>query len=321
MKKLITLLTSVLVIGLFLAGCSSETEQEPEASTDGVLKIYTTVYPLQFFTEEIGKDLVDVSTIYPPGSDEHTFEPSQKDMMKLADSDLFIYIGLGLEGFVSNAEKTLKNEDVILFPAGEGIHLDAPEEEEEEDADGHADDHDEHGHNNDIDPHVWIDPLYAKELAEGIKNELIKQLPEQEQLLEENYTALADKLDALHQQFETTINEAEKKQIIVSHAAYGYWEKRYGLEQISVSGLSSSSEPTQKQLEHIIITAKEHDLRYIFFEQNVSSRLTETVQKEMDAESLILHNLSVLTDEDISKNRNYITIMEDNLNAIKTALY
>ncbi|WP_077214326.1 metal ABC transporter solute-binding protein, Zn/Mn family [Bacillus dakarensis] len=315
MKKLLSLVTSVLVIGLFLAGCGSETEteQEPENSNQGLLKIYTTVYPLQFFTEEIGKDLVDVSTIYPPGSDEHTFEPSQKDMMQLADSDLFIYVGLGLEGFVNNAEKTLKDEDVILFPAGEGIHLDP----HEEDADGH----DDHGHNHDVDPHVWIDPVYAKELAEGIKNELIKQLPDHEQQLEENYAALSDQLDRLHEQFETTIKEANKKQIIVSHAAYGYWEERYGLEQISVSGLSSSSEPTQKQLENIISTAKEHDLKYIFFEQNVSSRLTETVQKEMNAESLVLHNLSVLTDKDISENRNYFTIMEDNLNAIKTALY
>ena len=64
-----------------------------------------------------------LETIYPPGSNEHTFDPSQKDMMKLADSDLFIYVGLGLEGFVEKAKSTLKNEKVTLLEAGEHIHI------------------------------------------------------------------------------------------------------------------------------------------------------------------------------------------------------
>ena len=87
------------------------------------LTVYTTVYPLQYFTESIGGNVVQVETVYPPGSDEHTFDPSQKDMMKLADSDLFIYVGLGLEGFVEKAKSTLENEKVTLLAAGEHIHL------------------------------------------------------------------------------------------------------------------------------------------------------------------------------------------------------
>ena len=87
------------------------------------LTVYTTVYPLQFFTEEIGKDAVKVETIYPPGTDEHTFDPSQKDIIKLANSDLFIYVGLGLEGFVEKAKTTLENEKVTMLAAGEHIHI------------------------------------------------------------------------------------------------------------------------------------------------------------------------------------------------------
>ena len=131
---------------------------------------------------------------------------------------------------------------------------------------------------------------------------------------------LAQKLDTLNEQFTEVINEAENKDIIVSHAAYGYWESRYGLEQISVSGLSTSSEPSQKDLEKIIETAKEKNINYIFFEQNVSSKITEIVQNEIGAEALVLHNLSTRTDEDIKKNRDYFTIMEDNLQSLKTGL-
>jgi zinc transport system substrate-binding protein len=313
MKK--SLVYFILLLILAITGCASEDTTDEQNNADEKLLVYTTVYPLQYFTEEIGKEFVTVETIYPPGSDEHTFEPSQKDMIQLAESDLFIYVGLGLEGFVDKAKQTLENEKVSLLAAGEHLHLD---ENEEHGDDNHEDE--EHGHDHgDIDPHVWVDPLYAKELAEAIKNELTEQLPDQKEQLESNYEKLANKLDELDSQFEDMVNQSKQKEFIVSHAAYGYWE-RYGLEQISISGMSSSSEPTQKELKQIILTAKEHNLEYIFFEQNVSSRLAEIVQDEMNAEPLLLHNLSVLTDEDISKERTYFSIMEDNLKALETAL-
>ncbi|WP_264738841.1 metal ABC transporter solute-binding protein, Zn/Mn family [Cytobacillus firmus] len=337
----------VFILGLILvlSGCS---DAKPEENSSNKTTVYTTVYPLQYFAERIGGDALEVETIYPPGSDEHTFEPSQKDMMKLADSDLFIFIGLGLEGFVEKAKDTLKNEKVKMVAAGENIefvHSDEnhdPSHEEEEHADEaeHEEEHtDEHGaesedghehegeseeghdHNHgDIDPHVWLDPLYSKELAESIKDALVEQMPEQKEQFEQNYLELAQELDNLHNDFEQTVQNAKHKEFIVSHAAYGYWEERYGLDQISVSGLNSSSEPTQKELQKIIAEAKEHDLKYVFFEQNVSSKLTEILQKEIGAEPLMLHNLSVLTEENIKENQTYFTLMEDNLASLKKAL-
>ena len=327
MKRFLQLMSFLLPISLFVAGCGGTPEINKEnAQSDRQLTVYTTVYPLQYFTEVIGGNFVQVETVYPPGSDEHTFEPSQKDMMKLADSDLFIYVGLGLEGFVENAKSTLKNEKVSLLASGEHIHL------EEGGATNKAEDHakdethaedlvNEDGHNHgDINPHVWLDPVYSKELAESIKDALIKQMPENEEQFVQNYNALVQKLDTLNNDFSEVISQAKDPEILVSHAAYGYWESRYGLKQISISGLSTSTEPSQKELESIVSTAKEHNTNYIFFEQNVSSKITEIVQNEIGAEALILHNLSTRTDEDIKKNRDYFTIMEDNLQSLKTGL-
>ena len=338
-------LVFILGLTLVLSGCS---EEKPEENISNKTKVYTTVYPLQYFTERIGGDALEVETIYPPGSDEHTFEPSQKDMMKLADSDLFIFIGLGLEGFVEKAKETLKNEKVKMVAAGENIefvhsdenhdpaHEDEGHSDEAEHEEEHADEHgaeSEEGHDHegeseegpdhnhgDIDPHVWLDPLYSKELAESIKDALVEKMPEQKEQFEQNYLKLAEELDNLHNDFEQTVQNAVHKEFIVSHAAYGYWEDRYGLDQISVSGLNSSSEPTQKELQKIIAEAKEHDLKYVFFEQNVSSRLTETLQKEIGAEPLMLHNLSVLTEENIKENQTYFTLMNENLAALEKAL-
>ncbi|OMF52155.1 adhesin [Paenibacillus sp. FSL R5-0490] len=321
MKK--AFLIYILGLILVLSGCTGDKTEENSSKT----MVYTTVYPLQYFTEQIGGEAIKVETIYPPGSDEHTFEPSQKDMMKLADSDLFIFIGLGLEGFVEKAKETLKNENVKMVAAGENLefvhsdvnHDPAHEEENADDHEAGAEDGHDHDH-GDIDPHVWLDPLYSKELAESIKDALVEQMPDQKKQFEQNYMELAQELDNLHNDFEQTVQSAKHKEFIVSHSAYGYWEDRYDLDQISVSGLNSSSEPTQKELQKIIAEAKEHDLKYVFFEQNVSSKLTEILQKEIGATPLQLHNLSVLTEKDLKEKQTYFTLMQDNLSALEKAL-
>jgi len=106
MKKLYLLLL-VAVLALFTAACGDKSSTSQKSDDKDTLSIYTTVYPLSYFAQRIGGDFVEVSSIYPAGANEHTFEPTQKDMMKLADANIFFYIGLGLEGFVENAKKTL----------------------------------------------------------------------------------------------------------------------------------------------------------------------------------------------------------------------
>ncbi|HAF0292594.1 TPA: adhesin, partial [Salmonella enterica subsp. enterica serovar Typhimurium var. 5-] len=184
MKKPALLFSFLLIFSIFISGCGNDAAESGKKN-DNLIQVYTTVYPLQYFAQQIGGDYVNVETIYPPGADEHTFEPSQKDMMDLADADLFFYVGLGLEGFVDKAGKTLENEDVKMVPVAEGLHLDegGHEEESEEDHEEHAEDEhaehgdDEHAH-GDIDPHVWLDPVYANELALVIKDQLSEQMPE-----------------------------------------------------------------------------------------------------------------------------------------------
>lgn len=333
LKRLVSLMVLFLTFSSLLAGCSGGNEKATKTN-DSILTVYTTVYPLQYFTERIGGEYVQAQTIYPPGADEHTFEPSQKDIIKLAEADLFVYIGLGLEGFAERSQQSLKNEEVVLLAAGEQINFENENEALHEDEEGHGDhheqanhdgheeidEHDGHHHHGDIDPHVWLDPIYSKQLAEAIKDELIKQMPEKAAAFEKNYKSLIEELDQLDQSFKNLVDSVQNKQFIVSHAAYGYWEKRYGLQQINVSGISSSSEPSQKQLANIIEIAQEHNLKYIFFEQNISSKLTKIIQDAINGEALTLHNLSVLTDEDLKNNRDYFSIMEDNLKALEKGL-
>lgn len=327
MKKTAFIFSIIIMIGTFLSGCGNEST-ESNKKDENLLQVYTTVYPLQYFAEQIGGEYVNVKTIYPPGADEHTFEPSQKDMMALADADLFLYVGLGLEGFVDKASKTLENEDVNMVPVGEELYLDeaghdeaASEEEHESHAEEDHDSHEEdsHGH-GDIDPHVWLDPIYASELALAIKDQLVEQMPAHKDTFEKNYSQLSDNLITLDKQFAEVVSSAKRKEIIVAHSAYSYWEKRYGLDQISISGLSTTNEPSQKELQKLISHAKDEKIRYVLNEQNFESKLAKMVQEEIGAKSLTLHNLSVLTDENIKNKDTYFTLMEDNIATLQKAL-
>jgi len=302
----------VTIILLTLTACGSK--EQPKENSDA-LTIYTTVYPLQYFTERIGGDTVNVQSIYPPGADEHTFDPTQKDMMGLADSDLFFYIGLGLEGFVENAEKTMKSEHVKMIPVAETI----PEKSlHESESDGH-DEHDGHNHEA-IDPHVWISPHLSIELATTIKDTLIENSPENKVIFEENFDTLEKDLLILDKKFEEMASNADLKTFFVSHASFGYLADEYGLNQVAVAGLNSQSEPSQKQLATLVEYAKINEVNYVLFEQNISSKLTEVIQEEIGAKSLMLHNLSVLTTEDLENEEDYFSLMAHNIQTLTEAL-
>lgn len=338
MKKAF-LLFLVTALTLFTAACGDKSSTTSSKQSEGKEKmtIYTTVYPLSYFAERIGGDFVEVSSIYPDGANEHTFEPTQKDMMKLADADIFFYIGLGLEGFVENAKKTLAKEDVAMIATADHVsdeklasstgHTHADEEEEHDHAateEEHSHSEDEHGHDDhdhgNIDPHVWLSPIISQDLALSIKDTLIEKMPEQEATFTANYEALVKELQELDQSFKAMADKAPEKTFFVSHAAFGYIAGQYGLTQMPIAGLNSQNEPSQKELTAIVDKANDLHIHYILFEQNVSSKLAEVIQKEVGAESLTLHNLSVLTADDVKNKETYFTLMNKNIQTLEKAL-
>ncbi|WP_420491929.1 metal ABC transporter solute-binding protein, Zn/Mn family [Neobacillus niacini] len=325
--------TSVLTLSLLLTGCGSkEVVKTGENKEKNSLTVYTTIYPLEDFTKKIGGSYIEVRSIYPPNVDAHSFEPSTKDMIALANSDLFIYTGVGIEGFAEKATEALKKEDVQVLKAADGIDLiESTDDHHHHHEEGHSDENEgehtesenhegeEHNH-GDVDPHVWLDPVLSIALANNIKNSLSKLIPEHAAEFETNFKQLKSELEKLDQEFKTTIESSKTKNLLVSHDAYGYWEKRYGIETIAISGLSPTQEPTQKELEAIIEESTEHNIHYVIFEQNVSTKVAKIIQEELGAKSLTLHNLEAITEENIKQKDDYFSIMRKNLETIKKVL-
>ncbi|RNF38279.1 metal ABC transporter solute-binding protein, Zn/Mn family [Planococcus salinus] len=340
MKKIYLLLAFVLLLAA--CGAPAVDDSATETETDGsILDVYTTVYPLTYFTERIGGERVNVESVYPAGSNEHNFEPTQQDMIAMAEADLLFYIGLGLEGFIDSAKNTLENENVEFVATADAIsdeeltaghshdgetHEDEAHEgeshghgAENHEEDGHAESHEGHDHGK-TDPHVWMSPVLSQKLAESIKNNLVEADAEGAETYESNYAELITELEQLDRSFSELGNTVSNNTFFVSHSAFGYIAEPYGLEQIAVAGLNSQDEPSQKELTEIVDLAKEKEIDYIVFEQNVSSNLTEVIQQEVGAEAVQMHNLSVLTQEDIDNGETYFSLMEKNQETLKMIL-
>lgn len=316
-KKLLSFFLLTLLLSTILSGCGEKENTQVKDNNNNSLIVYTTVYPLADFTKKIGGDYVQVKSIYPPGIDEHSYEPKQKEIIQMANADLFFAIGYNLEGFIKKAEPILKSEGVKVVSVGEQIDLKSNHADKEEAT--HEEDEDGHNHGS-IDPHIWIDPLYSIQLANIIKQNLISEMPEQKETFEKNFKELEAKLQDLHEQFLNVVKNAKFKKFIVSHAAYGYWEERYGIEQLHISGISTSQEPSQKQLMEIVDEIKKNHLQYILVEQNVNNKLVKVIQEETKSSTLPIHNLSVLTEKDIKNGEDYFSLMEKNIKTLEKAL-
>ncbi|MFS0674325.1 metal ABC transporter solute-binding protein, Zn/Mn family [Ornithinibacillus sp. 179-J 7C1 HS] len=336
MKPISVLLTIILLSILFF-GCQSETSNIDQ---NHKLTIYTSLYPINYLVNRIGAETAVTKSVLPPGVDAHAFEPTIKAITHLARSDAFIYMGKGMEGFTENIANALELQDIKLLALGEyeelfhGIrhshdgdvfqavkqqHTDKNKETNQTNL-NQIDPFGHEGHNHSgEDPHVWIDPLRMIEMGHIIASFLIELNPTNKDSYITNFNSLKEELLKLDKLFVNTLDSKINKKILVSHAAYGYWEERYGIEQISINGISSSSEPSQKDLVDIIEQANTSNLHYIILEQNTKNNVSEIIQEYIDAELLNIHNLSVLTDKDIHNHEDYFSLMKKNLNVLDKA--
>ncbi|PEJ53834.1 adhesin [Bacillus sp. AFS002410] len=301
-------ITTLLLTGTILSACNKDTKQQ-STKDKNKLTIYTTIYPLQDFAEKIGGKYVDVHSIYPTGVDTHDFEPTSKQIVKIANSDLFVYNGAGMEPFADKIKDALKNNNVASLEATKNIELIKSNEEEVHEEDQH-----------DVDPHVWLDPSRAKIEAENIKDELIKLMPKNKEYFEANYDKIDGQFDELDSELRNLVLHSKRKDIVVSHAAYGYLEQHYGIKQIPITGLSPSQEPSQKELKNVVDFVNKHHVKYILFETFATPKVASVVKDETHAEILRLNHLATISEDDVKNHKDYFDLMQENVDTLDKAL-
>lgn len=296
---------------LITTACSNEAETSADGdSAEDKPSIYTTVFALESLTEQIVGDFADVESVYPDGTDVHTFEPTQQDMIDYAESDLFI---------TTNNELDAVSKKITDALDGEAETLEAVEETGELIAHSHDHGHEEDSHNHGtLDPHVWLDPVIAADMVESIEQKLSGKYPDNAEIFQENAEVLKGELTSLDDSLEEVTEEKMVDSVYISHESIGYLSERYDFHQIGVSGLNNE-EPSQQELINMLESIGSDGAKYLLLEQNIASSVTDVVQKQADLESLRFHNLAVLTDGD-DPEATYQSLMEANIEVLDQAL-
>jgi zinc transport system substrate-binding protein len=318
-KKLLTISAiTILIIALGAAAIIVAKNNQPPAENSSAEKIIVTTsfYPLYYFASEVGGDKAEVHNITPAGAEPHDYEPTARDMVLIENSRMLILNGLYLEAWGDDIQKNINPQKTKIVIANSGMgqacSIDSSKKMTEKQKTAYCE--------KQVDPHTWLSPVMAKNIVKNIADGFIGVDPANQKYYEANENALEEKLNNLDADYQKGLTNCQLKDFVTSHEAFGYLAASYGLNQISISGLSPDAEPSPTELAEIVKTVKASNIKYIFFESLISPKLAETIASETGAQTMVLDPLEGLTEEDIANGKNYLTTMEDNLKNLQTAL-
>ena len=291
-----TRIVLITLLALTLAGCG---DSEPDAA------VVAAFYPLAYAAERVGD--AEVRNLTPPGVEPHDFELSGRDVETIAGAELVLYLG---QGFQPALEAAVASTDANALDLLEGLDLLQGDDDRGEE-EPHEGEDEEHAGEGGFDPHVWLDPLVYAELVERIGGTLGREAAARE---------LVAELEQLDDEFRQQLADCERRELVTSHAAFGYLTERYDLEQVAITGLSPEAEPTPGELRDVVDEVREHGATTIFFETLVSPRLAETVAREVGATTAVLNPLEGLTEQQAEDGEDYFSVMRANLASLRTAL-
>lgn len=281
MKKIFPIM---LILSLLLSSCGSGEKKSDK------LQVYTSFYAMCDFARAIGGDDAEVYNVVPTGAEPHEFEPTAAEVAKFSKADVFIYNGFGIDAWAQKIAPTLPSSVNVVCASSEFQN---------------------ETKNND--PHVWLSFERARKQLEMIYKAFSTADSENAQKYLSRMTDYESKIDALEEDYRTSGLEGMK--IFVTHGAYGYLCDEFGMEQVALESVSGSGDPSPSQMAKIVEEIKGEGAKCIFYDPLDGDKLALAVAKEAGVEALALY-----TFEGDGENRDYITIMSENLKQLKKAI-
>jgi zinc transport system substrate-binding protein len=287
----------VLGVGLLalLSGCGGQTSTPGSgAGTPGKLRISTSFYPLQYVTGRITGDHAVVASLTPPGAEPHDLELTPKDVAKISDADLVVYLG-GFQPAVDDAVRTEGKGRAENVAAAARLNRVVTEQ----------------GQGTGTDPHFWLDPQRLSAVSTQIEQRLARIDPANAATYQANLTSLTTELNTLDAEYRAGLTGCANKDLVTSHQAFGYLAERYGLTQIGITSLSPEAEPNPTVLARVADFVRSNHVRTIYYETLISPAIAETVASETGATTAVLDPIESITPR--SPGRDYFAIMRANL--------
>lgn len=270
-------------------------------------------YPVAWVAEQIGGKRVAVTNLTPAGTEPHDLEltPDQRDAIE--DADLVVVMGSGFQPAVEDAAEARDSGTLELLARlpiqGAGKQV------ADEHGDGNA--HAEDG----LDPHVWLDPTLMAAIVDEMTVALAKADPRGAARYEANADALKARLAALDERYTTGLAACDRTLVVTAHEAFGYLAEAYGLQQEGVAGLAPDAEPDPKRLAELTDLVEKKGVTTIFTEELVSPKIAQTLAREAGGlKTDTLNPLEGLTEKEMRRGDDYVTVMDRNLARLRAAL-
>ena len=274
----------------------------------GKLTVVAAFYPLQFLSERIGGDRVTVTNLVRAGAEPHDLELTPRQVADLTRADVVVY----LRGFQPAVDAAVdQGAHARAFDAAAvGPLRDSPPGAGESDGTvARA--------NKGKDPHVWLDPTRLAVISEQLAKRLAERDPGHAAEYSSRDEALRAELSGVDQEYAVGLAQCQRRDIVTSHAAFGYLAERYQLTQVPITGLSPEEEPTPAHLTEITTYARAHGVTTIFFETLVSPKLAETLAREVGAQAKVLDPVEGI---EAGSGADYLSVMRTNLTTLRSAL-
>jgi zinc/manganese transport system substrate-binding protein len=233
-------------------------------------KVVATTIQMGALTKAVAGDTVNLTTLVGAGVDPHDFEPSAGDVQDVGDATLVIRQGIGIDTFLDGAITGSGQKNVVTVSTGVPLRKGTDET-------GHADD----------DPHVWQDPQNDKIMVANIANALSAAFPVNAATYQRNAVAYERKLDEVDRQIAALIDAlpSANRKMVTNHDAFGYFMARYGLQFVGavIPGLSTSAEPSAKEIAALEDTIRREGVKAIFAESSLDPKVAAQIAKDTGA--------------------------------------
>jgi zinc transport system substrate-binding protein len=283
-----------LWLALLLSACVPPAAKPADQAR---LKVVASIFPLSEFARAVAGDRAEVSLLLPPGAEIHTWQPSARQILRLGQARLFIYVGAHLEPWAQEVVRSQAKSGLKVLEASRGVAL------------------------VQNDPHIWLDFDQDIRLVARIRSALTELDPGSADAYKKNADSYADGLRRLDLRYRAVLGSCKQRTLVLGgHAAFGYLAARYGLSQVSLYGLSPDSEPTPKHLLEVARRVKEQKIAAVFFESTVNPKLARLLARETGAEALPLNDGANISPAQFAAGLTFLNIMEDNLKSLEHGL-
>lgn len=305
--KYVLIGVALVVILAGIVAFSTMTPQTPVSQTtkssDGKIMVMATFFPMFDFARNVGGDRVEVSILVPVGVEVHDWDPAPDEIKKVASAKVLVYNGAGLEPWIGQVIKSVGSKELVAVDSSKGIKVVAGDNPQEP-----------------TDPHIWLDPVNAKQQVLNIRDALISLDPAGKAVYEKNAANYIAKLDALDAKIKDAISKATRREFVTFHEAFGYFSRRYGLEQIFIENVNAE-EPNPQQLAKVLDISKQKNIKVVYAEPFKDPRLADQLAAQLQgAKVLVLDAVEEVDEAGIKAGKSYISIMEENLNNLLQGL-